>query len=106
MHGGLHPEQGEATGQAPGLNEVVRLLARLGGFLARKGDGEPSVNTTKLGMQRIVDFAAGIKFSRELLALGTSVQRDGYSPGKNSDRNGWATARDNNSEKPCHGQSP
>ncbi|SAL07195.1 hypothetical protein AWB78_08467 [Caballeronia calidae] len=29
----------------PQLNEVVRLFARLGGFLARKGDGEPSVKT-------------------------------------------------------------
>ena len=27
------------------LNEVVRLVARLGGFLARKGDGEPGVKT-------------------------------------------------------------
>lgn len=27
----------------PPLNEVVRLVAMLGGFLARKGDGEPGV---------------------------------------------------------------
>jgi hypothetical protein len=26
---------------APTLNEVVRMIARAGGFLARKGDGEP-----------------------------------------------------------------
>jgi hypothetical protein len=25
----------------PKLNEVLRLIARLGGFLGRKGDGEP-----------------------------------------------------------------
>ena len=30
----------------PTLNEVVRLVARLGGFLARKGDGEPGVKTS------------------------------------------------------------
>ncbi|WP_232442088.1 IS4 family transposase, partial [Burkholderia ubonensis] len=36
----------------PRLNEVVRLVARLGGFLARKGDGEPGVKTIWLGMQR------------------------------------------------------
>ena len=49
----------------PRLNEVVRLVAMLGGFLARKGDGEPGVKTIWRGMQRIVDFAAGIKYVRE-----------------------------------------
>jgi len=57
----------------PTLNEVLRLVARLGGFLARKGDGEPGVKTIWLGMQRILDFAAGIRFSRELQAQGTCV---------------------------------
>lgn len=57
----------------PSLNEVVRRVARLGGFLARKGDGEPGVKTIWLGMQRIIDFAAGIRFSRELLAQGGCV---------------------------------
>jgi len=53
----------------PRLNEVVRLVAMLGGFLARKGDGEPGVKTLWLGLQRVVDFAAGIKFAREAHAL-------------------------------------
>jgi hypothetical protein len=53
----------------PRLNEVVRLVAMLGGFLARKGDGEPGVKTLWLGLQRIVDFAAGIRFAREAHAL-------------------------------------
>ena len=57
----------------PTLNEVVRLVARLGGFLARTGDGEPGVKTIWLGMQRILDFAAGVKFSRELQAAGSCV---------------------------------
>jgi hypothetical protein len=57
----------------PTLNEVVRLVARLGGFLARKGDGEPGVKTIWLGMQRILDFAAGVRFSRELQASETCV---------------------------------
>ena len=59
--------------KTPTLNAVVRLIARLGGFLARKGDGEPGVKTIWLGMQRIIDFAAGIRFSRELLAQGSCV---------------------------------
>jgi hypothetical protein len=50
---------------APRLNEVLRLIARLGGFLGRKGDGEPGVKTIWLGLQRVMDFAAGIKFARE-----------------------------------------
>jgi hypothetical protein len=50
----------------PQLNEVVRLVARLGGFLARKGDGEPGVKTIWPGMQRIVDFVAGIRYMREV----------------------------------------
>ena len=57
----------------PTLNEVTRLVARLGGFLARKGDGEPGVKTIWLGMQRILDFAAGVRFSRELQAAGSCV---------------------------------
>ena len=51
---------------APTLNEVIRLVAKLGGFLARKGDGAPGVKTIWLGLQRVMDFAAGVKFLREL----------------------------------------
>lgn len=51
---------------APCLNEVVRLVAMLGGFLARKGDGEPGVKTIWQGLQRVMDFAAGIRFAREI----------------------------------------
>jgi len=57
----------------PRLNDVIRLVARLGGFLARKGDGEPGVNTIWLGMQRVIDFAAGVKFTREFLVMETCV---------------------------------
>lgn len=53
----------------PRLNEVLRLIARLGGFLGRKRDGEPGVKTIWLGLQRIMDFAAGIKFAREAHGL-------------------------------------
>ncbi|MCW8167301.1 hypothetical protein D8B21_21100, partial [Verminephrobacter aporrectodeae subsp. tuberculatae] len=41
----------ELPKEPPTLNEVVRLIARLGGFLARKRDGEPGVKTIWLGMQ-------------------------------------------------------
>jgi Transposase Tn5 dimerisation domain len=45
----------------PSLNEVLHLVARLGGFLARKGYGEPGVKTIWLGLQRVMDSAAGIR---------------------------------------------
>lgn len=48
----------------PALNEVLRLVATLGGFLGRKGDGEPGVKTIWLGLQRVMDFAAGLKYAR------------------------------------------
>jgi len=65
--------QQKVPSEPPTLNEVVRLVARLGGFLGRKGDGEPGVKTIWLGMQRILDFAAGIRFYRELQAAGNCV---------------------------------
>lgn len=49
----------------PTLNEVVRRVAMLGGFLARKGDGEPGVKTIWIGLQRVMDFAAGVRFMRD-----------------------------------------
>jgi hypothetical protein len=70
----LEPEEWQAAyiltkkplpDKPPRLNEVLRLIARLGGFLARKADGEPGVKTVWLGLQRIMDFAAGVKHARE-----------------------------------------
>ncbi len=52
--------------RSPRLNEVVRLVAMLGGFLARKGDGEPGVRTIWQGLQRVRHFAAGLRYAREL----------------------------------------
>lgn len=43
--------------QMPPVRDVVRLIAQLGGFLARKGDGEPGVKSLWLGMARLRDFA-------------------------------------------------
>jgi len=36
----------------------VRWIAQLGGFLARKGDGEPGVQTIWRGLRRLEDIAA------------------------------------------------
>lgn len=45
----------------PSIREVVRQIAMLGGFLGRKGDGEPGVKTVWLGMQRLRDFVEGME---------------------------------------------
>ena len=39
--------------QPPGVRQAVRWIAQLGGFLARKGDGEPGVKTLWRGMQQL-----------------------------------------------------
>ena len=57
----------------PSLNDVVRRVAMLGGFLARKGDGEPGVKTIWIGLQRVTDFAAGVRFMRDSAKAGSCV---------------------------------
>ena len=52
---------------APQLNAVVRLIARLGGFLCRKGDGEPGAKTLWLGLRDIAVFVEGVRFARAQL---------------------------------------
>ena len=40
----------------PTLREAIRMVAVLGGFLGRKGDGEPGTQTLWLGLQRLDDI--------------------------------------------------
>ncbi len=51
----------QATDQVPTtpptLREAVRGIAQLGGFLARRSDGEPGVKTIWLGLRRLSDLA-------------------------------------------------
>jgi len=42
----------------PSLHEATRLVAKLGGFLARKSDGEPGVQTIWRGLRRLDDLAS------------------------------------------------
>lgn len=46
----------------PTLREATRMVASLGGFLGRKGDGEPGTKTLWLGLQRLDDITAMWKF--------------------------------------------
>ena len=67
----------------PSIREVTRLVAGLGGFLARKGDGEPGVKSLWVGLQRLDTIsAAWLAFGPESPARApptASVSRDlGY----------------------------
>jgi hypothetical protein len=42
----------------PLLGQAMRMVASLGGFLGRKGDGHPGTQTLWLGLQRLDDMAA------------------------------------------------
>jgi hypothetical protein len=48
----------ELPQQAPSLGESVRWIARLGGFLGRKGDGDPGIQTIWRGWIRVGEIAA------------------------------------------------
>jgi hypothetical protein len=49
----------------PTLNEVVRLIAQIGGFLARNGDGEPGVKTIWKGLDQVHASAETLRALRE-----------------------------------------
>jgi hypothetical protein len=51
---------------APGLREITRMTAELGGFLGRKGDGEPGSTTLWRGLQRLHDIALGFLIAKQL----------------------------------------
>ena len=44
--------------QAPTVYQAVRWIAQLGGFLGRKGDGEPGITVIWRGWQRLSDIAS------------------------------------------------
>ena len=58
---------------APKLNDVVRMIARAGGFLARKGDGEPGAKTIWEGLRDVRASAHTIKTLREMGVLSSCV---------------------------------
>jgi hypothetical protein len=46
--------------------EVLREIAKLGGFLARKSDGEPGWTTIWRGWNRLLDIATGLQLAKEM----------------------------------------
>ena len=47
--------------EPPTIREAIRLIARLGGFLARTGDGEPGAKTIWRGFRRLNDMAVAYR---------------------------------------------
>jgi hypothetical protein len=45
----------------PTVREAVRMVAMLGGFLGRKGDGEPGIQSIWTGFQRLMDFTVALR---------------------------------------------
>lgn len=50
--------------QPPSIREALRQVAQLGGFLARKGDGEPGVRTIWRGLRRLGDLTTGYRIGK------------------------------------------
>jgi hypothetical protein len=54
----VHRSPAAVPAYVPTIREVMRTVASLGGFLGRKGDGEPGTKSLWLGLQRLDDIAA------------------------------------------------
>ncbi len=52
----------------PTLNEVMRMVASAGGFMGRKGDGQPGAKAIWIGMQALHFFVEGMRVALELAA--------------------------------------
>ena len=53
------------------IQEAVRVIARLGGHLGRKGDGSPGVKTLWRGLRRLHDFVVGKNIANENVTSNT-----------------------------------
>jgi hypothetical protein len=50
----------------PPLGDMILMVARFGGFLARKNDGNPGAEALWRGLQRLHDFAVGINAASQV----------------------------------------
>ncbi|MFT3720439.1 IS4 family transposase [Pseudorhodoferax sp.] len=47
--------------EVPRLDQAIRLIATLGSCPGRKSDGKPGIKATWIGLQRVADFAVGMR---------------------------------------------
>jgi hypothetical protein len=50
----------------PKLRDITRMLASLGGFLGRKGDGEPGTKTIWIGYTNLLGYIKAINLVAKL----------------------------------------
>ena len=50
--------------KTPMLRKALHMIAALGGFLGRKGDGEPGVKSLWIGLQRVASCVEGMRFAQ------------------------------------------
>ena len=50
----------------PTLEEMIKMVASLGGYLGRKNDGEPGPESMWIGIQRMKDFALAWPIFRKM----------------------------------------
>ncbi len=50
--------------EPPSLRQAVRWIARLGGFLDRKGDGEPGAKVLWRGLRKLRDMVTGFRLAK------------------------------------------
>jgi len=60
----------------PSLRQAVHWIGRLGGFLARRGDGEPGVTVLWKGLQHLTDLTFMYHIMRPLPAIQQHVGKD------------------------------
>ena len=51
--------------KTPTLRAALHMIASLGGFLGRKGDGEPGVKSLWIGLQRVASCVEGMRFQQK-----------------------------------------
>jgi hypothetical protein len=49
--------KGATTNNPPTTKQMLRMVAQLGGFLGRKGDGDPGLKTIWIGLQKMKSYA-------------------------------------------------
>jgi hypothetical protein len=63
----LVSERKRPPSKPPQLQQMLIMIARLGGFLARKGDGDPGPKALWIGLQRTRDFVLALE-AREVIS--------------------------------------